>query len=101
MLFRRRNRPVSRGITTWTRPSHTRSWGKLEKVHVGKGTREKRWRMHYIIFLLLLLFFIFFFFLFLSFSTSAHFERYPGVLAFTALDRMVGLGLGAFLWGRA
>lgn len=42
-----------------------------------------------------------FYLLFLSFSTSAHFERYPGVLAFTALDRMVGLGLGAFLWGRA
>lgn len=97
MLFRRRNRPVSRGITTWTKPSHTRSWGKLEKVHVGKGTREKVEDALYHFFTSSFIFYL----LFLSFSTSAHFERYPGVLAFTALDRMVGLGLGAFLWGRA
>lgn len=67
--------------------------GIWKKVHVRKGTREKSGGFTISFFTSYLLF--------LSFSTSAHFERYPGVFAFTALDRMVGLGLGAFLWGRA
>jgi hypothetical protein len=67
------------------------------KAGLGKSTcqdgkeAEKKWRIHInnsFFFILLLISF------FLHLLT---FERYPRSFAFVALDRMVGLGLGAFL----